>query len=317
MRSNAKISLAAACTLTALTVTSLAVGGAHTWDVWEVFSNSDGTIQFVELRETGGGNAETGIAGHIVSSAPSGGSHTISTTPPATTANKSFLIGTVAFAALPGAPPVDETLPDNFLDAFDSSVTYSPYDTGTWTSGLLPTDGYYALSRVTAGGPLVRRPNTPRNYATTQATVNTSGNLALPAVSEGGVFGQPMRASRVTADGSAIQITFDTAACPGEMDQQIIYGQRSGFPGTAGGVITPLGGRCDIGTATPFVWNPTRTPDDGSNLMWFLIVTEDNAGTEGPWGSYNNVTERTGPGANGSSGVCGTTNKDVTNLCGH
>src|SRR5258705_11878458 len=36
-----------------------ATAGINTWDVSEVFSNADGTIQFVELVEAGGGNFQT------------------------------------------------------------------------------------------------------------------------------------------------------------------------------------------------------------------------------------------------------------------
>ena len=42
--------------------------GIHTWDVGEVFSNADGTIQFVELVEAGGGNGETGVSGGTIPS---------------------------------------------------------------------------------------------------------------------------------------------------------------------------------------------------------------------------------------------------------
>jgi hypothetical protein len=47
-----------------------AFAGAHTWDVWEIFSNADGTIQFVELREANGTAFETGIGGHPVIANP-------------------------------------------------------------------------------------------------------------------------------------------------------------------------------------------------------------------------------------------------------
>jgi hypothetical protein len=315
MKTTTKLASAAGLSMLAV---ATALAGAHTWDVWEIFTNADGTIQFVELRESEGGAGETFLDGRPVTSSPSGGSYEIENNLTGTTSFRSLLLATAGFAALPGAPTPDETLPDNFLELTDTSVTYAPYNTASWPLGTLPSDGYYALTRLVKDGPLARRPNSPKNYATnTSGVVNLSGNLALPAVPEGGVFGQPMRASRLTADGSVISISWDLAGCPGEVDHQIVYGQRSGFPTTPGGTFTPLGGVCNIGTASPFSWNPSAEPSDGSGLIWFLIVTEDNAGTEGPWGSYNGVTERSGPGAAGSSGVCLIASKDVSNLCGH
>ncbi|MFP6607219.1 MAG: hypothetical protein VCC19_11635, partial [Myxococcota bacterium] len=38
-----------------------ALAGIHTWDVNEVFSNADGTIQFVELWEAAGGAGEVNV----------------------------------------------------------------------------------------------------------------------------------------------------------------------------------------------------------------------------------------------------------------
>jgi len=42
--------------------------GAHTWDVNEVFSNADGSIQFIELRENNGTPNETGVGNQTLSS---------------------------------------------------------------------------------------------------------------------------------------------------------------------------------------------------------------------------------------------------------
>ena len=50
-------------------LTGIASAGIHTWDVNEVFSNSDGTIQFVELWESAGGADETGVGNGTITSA--------------------------------------------------------------------------------------------------------------------------------------------------------------------------------------------------------------------------------------------------------
>jgi hypothetical protein len=303
-------SIAVLGTLTVFSLTPTARAGAHTWQVWEVFTNADGTIQFLELRETGGGAFETGITGHIVSASPSGGNYTIAGTIASPTGNRSYLIATAGFAALPGAPTPDEIMPDRFFDGSDTSTSYTPYNTATWALGALPQDGIHSLTRTAAGSVLVSAVNSPTNYAGGTGTVDASPGAGLAGV-------PGLQASRLAADGSSISVSFNNGACTGAVDTQIVYGQRSGFPAVAGGTYTPLGGTCNIGTASPFTWNATPSANDGSGLVWFLVVNENNAGNEGPWGTYNGTVERSGPGLDGSSGVCGITDKVVSNTCGH
>jgi len=147
-----------------------AFAGAHTWVVNEVFSNKSGTIQFVELRESGGGAGETGLPGLTVSSSlHSTGLGGGSLTPP--TSNKFFLIATPDFAALPGAPAPNITLPAGSVPFFSKTgdtVSYNPYD--SFAFGVVPTNGVNSLNRV--GGVL---PNSPTNYA------GVSGSVVAPS----------------------------------------------------------------------------------------------------------------------------------------
>ena len=291
-----------------------ALAGEHTWDVWEVFSNADGTIQFIELRETNNGMTEFGVNGNTVRVQPS--NHTYVIPAPALTgdtAGKSFLIATEAFAALPGAPTPDRTIPINLLPfivaATDTQVAFEPWDTATWTAGTLPTNGIRSLTRTSLGSPLTEADNTPTNYAGVTATIDASGGGGPSLPGEPG-----LNASRLLPDGSSISVSWNTAACTGEVDHQIIYGNRSGFPAIAGGTYTLEDGQCSIGTTSPYTWaapNPTS-----GNLLWFLVLAENNSGKEGSWGRYNAANERNGPGTNGSSGVCAITDKDLTNTCG-
>jgi hypothetical protein len=120
----------------------------------------------------------------------------------------------------------------------------------------------------------------------------------------------------LTADGTSLSVSWDTAACTGEVDHQILFGNRSGLPAIAGGSYTLQGGQCNIGTASPYAWT-APSASDGSGLLWFLVVAENNAGKEGSWGKWNAASERNGTGTNGSSGVCAITDRDLTNACGH
>ena len=57
---------AAICGWTALLAGS-ARAGNHTWNVNEIFSNFDGTIQFIELFEANGAANEVGMPGQTIS----------------------------------------------------------------------------------------------------------------------------------------------------------------------------------------------------------------------------------------------------------
>jgi len=158
--------------------------------------------------------------------------------------------------------------------------------------------------------------NSPRNYAGATGSVDASGGGALPGVPDG-VTGTAMLASKLAADGSSISVAWDAATCSDSNNHQILYGEKLGFPAVPGGTYTLLGGTCGIGSTSPYAWTPTPSSNDGNGLIWFLIVTKNASGTEGPWGTYNGTAERNGPGTGGSSNVCTTTSKSLAGTCGH
>ena len=292
-------------------IATAALAGAHTWDVWEVFSNASGTIQFVELKDPVG-TSETFIGGHQIQGSPSGNLYTIvnNLSSGASTNNKFWLVATPAFAALPGAPAPDEIKPAGFLFATtDTSVAYVGLDTMTF-GGLnpLPLDGIHSLQRPGLNLAPVSSVNSPTNFRGDTASVD-----ATPPIP--GVPG--LTVAKNAADGSSLTVTFNTATCGDANDHQIVYGQRSGLPAALGGTFTPLGGACNMGTTSPFVWNTVPDASDGSGLLWFVVVGERNAGREGLWGTQTGNLERSGPGTNGASNVCGITNKDVAGTCGN
>jgi hypothetical protein len=140
-----------------------ALAGQHTWRVNEVFSNADGTIQFVELQEALGSPNEVGVPSQLISATNTGESFFIGGGPlTAPTSNKFFLIATPGFAALPGAPTPDSIIPAANIPFFATSgdtVVYSVYD--NWVFGTVPTNGSDSLHR-TGTSPAA---NTPTNYA--------------------------------------------------------------------------------------------------------------------------------------------------------
>ena len=143
-----------------------AVAGIHTWDVGEVFTNADGTIQFVEFVEANGGNGETGISGGSTSSDAKGFSW--SGAPVSGTAFKRYLVGSQSFANLTGAPPIDGLMPLSVLPFFfqpaSDTVDFAVYDSCTFTA--IPTNGVGARDCVTTPTPpRTRRSITPAHRA--------------------------------------------------------------------------------------------------------------------------------------------------------
>lgn len=175
-----------------------ATAGIHTWDVVEVFSNANGTIQYVELFDFGITSIEFGVGNSSLSSSL----HTVSwTNGPVTgpTSERSYLIATAGFAALPGAPVPDVIIPADkvpFFNRAGDTVTFGNGDALTF--GQVPINGTDSFDEGSGVGP-----NSPKNYANVQGSVNApalvpswSGRMWIPTVSLiviGGIAGLRQR----------------------------------------------------------------------------------------------------------------------------
>src|SRR6185295_9655748 len=75
----------------------------HLWDVNEVYSSGDGTVQFIELRDisTSGGQQNLGSFGATIRSTNSSGANTFTfpTNLPGDSFNKTCILGTSNLAA--------------------------------------------------------------------------------------------------------------------------------------------------------------------------------------------------------------------------
>ncbi len=173
--SSARIPVGFLVTLTYLFAGSVpAFASAHTWRINELFSNADGTIQFIEVKECCGSPNEILLGGKDVESTATGNIFVF----PAnlalgTTANKHILLATAGFAALPGAPTPDHIIPDNFFDQSADSVTYYVYDTMTFAAGVYPLDGVSSLQDTPAG--FTVGPNSPTNCSGATGSVDAGG----------------------------------------------------------------------------------------------------------------------------------------------
>jgi hypothetical protein len=149
------------------------VGGAapahalfHFWQVNEVFSNSDGSVQFVEFFTTQ--PLQSFLAGHAIETRSQGATLETFTFPSVlpvaqSTANRFFVAATADFAAAAGIEP-DYEIPAAFLDPalVDAVVLVggAPGTTFSFAAGSIPTDGLSSLDRAAGVGPA-----TPTNFA--------------------------------------------------------------------------------------------------------------------------------------------------------
>ncbi len=130
----------------------------HLWQISEIYSNADGSVQFIELVTQSPG--QQFIQGHGITSQQGGTTNTFSflTNLPGDTPGKSFLIGTQGFAALNIVAP-DYIVPNGFLFTTNGTVTFAEgVDTVSYAS--LPTTGGLSINK--SGATAV---NSPKNFA--------------------------------------------------------------------------------------------------------------------------------------------------------
>jgi hypothetical protein len=163
--------VALAALVAVLVVSAEARAGSHLWRFNEVFSNADGTIQFIEMRECCGAANETFLDDKWIRSDNTGVQYTFTENLPCIdcTANEHLLFATAAFAALPGAPAPDYIIPNNFLATGGNTLRYWFYTDAVWTFGPIPTDGVNSMAR---NGAIAV--NSPTNFD------GESGSVTIP-----------------------------------------------------------------------------------------------------------------------------------------
>ena len=182
----------------------LAVGMAraeyHTFQIEQIFTNADGSVQFVVMHEMFGQDGENMWSGNPLISSVGMGSQTFTFNKnlpggmaggyygmgtPSPTAHKRVLIATQSFAALNLVTP-DFVVPDRFIPMGGGTLNYSGVD--SWTFGALPTDGVTAVNRSGT-----RIQNLATNFAGQSASV-TAAAPAAAIVPVGGVWWNPQEA---------------------------------------------------------------------------------------------------------------------------
>ncbi|MEM7245436.1 MAG: hypothetical protein AAF533_08830 [Acidobacteriota bacterium] len=126
-----------------------------------------------------------------------------------------------------------------------------------------------------------------------------------------------MRVAKLEPTGTTLSLSWDDVACAGAVDHVLVHGGGSQLPTTASGTFEVGGGLCALGATSPFVWEGSvDASSDPTGLAWWLLVATDGASVEGSWGLDGAGVERLGPVPSGASGLCGATERDLSNSCG-
>lgn len=200
----------------------------HDFRIDQVFSNADGTVQYVVIRESGGNNGEQFWAGQAlrttnVAGVPKQISFS-SNLPSSSTAGRSVLIATAEFAAL-GLVSPDYTIPARFIPTDGGTLNFAGIDQINLPA--LPVDGATAINRN--GAPL---PGTPRNFA------NATGTMTPQAVTSVEFFNQTLDHYFISALAPDID-ALDSGRLPGWVRTGLSFRV---FPSQAAGgaAVTPV-----------------------------------------------------------------------------
>jgi hypothetical protein len=156
----------------------------HLWQITEVYSNANGSVQFVEAQVVNPSDNEDLTAGKNLSSSST--TFTMQTNLPTTITTHSLLFATPAFASQPGCTNVtpDFTLAGpNFMSTVGADlINFANVNSFSYTGGELPTNGTDSLNEPYNSNVRTTAANSPTNYAGNTCTLpEPAGWLGLLA----------------------------------------------------------------------------------------------------------------------------------------
>jgi len=240
----------------------------HLFRIDQVYSNADGTVQYVVMREVTGSDGENFWQGNALTTTGAAGTQRFpfpANLPSPDTASRSVLIATSGFAAL-GLVTPDFTIPAGFIPTAGGTLDYA---SGVDHIALpaLPADGATAIDRN--GNPVAATPkNFAGNTATLMAAPPPSASLDLDQQGLTGSWFEPATSGQgfeiefypdLIAAGTALVqgawFTFDNAPAGGA-DRQRWYtfngNAQSGQPSATVTIYQNTGGNF----AAPPITNP-------------------------------------------------------------
>jgi serralysin len=172
---------------------------AHLWDIQEVYTNGDGSVQFIEFFTTAPSELFlSGVQLQLELNGTPVNTFTFPTNlPGSTTANRTFLVATANFPTLYGITP-DYVIPANFLSGgANRLLNYGGFDQVSLET--LPTDGVKSLNGIPEDDvptdTALNAQATPRNFAGQQVTIPESTSAILVLFGALGAMSAPRRRS--------------------------------------------------------------------------------------------------------------------------
>ena len=156
----------------------------HLWAISELYSNADGSVQFLEL--TAITSAQEFVAGHTLTSSSGGTRHsfTVPRDLPGDTSGRKMLFGTQGFAAL-GVVTPDFVVPNGFFFPSGGEIDWAE-GSDVWQHPAVPTDGDNSLLR---GGNTAS--NSPTNFARATGHVTLVTTPPAAALNVEGLWWRP------------------------------------------------------------------------------------------------------------------------------
>jgi len=210
--------------LAVVAITASALPG--TFMIEQIYSNADGTVQFVVIRDRGGADCDSGEnlwAGETLVSLGAEPKRTFvfpANLPTCRTSGKRILIATEGFATL-GLVTPDYVIPNGFVQRPSGTLVFSDVSSVAYTA--LPSDGVSAIA--TSGAPI---PNVATNLAGETASVTAAA--AAFSLNQHGLTGSWYEAA-TAGQGVEVEIFPDLVA-PGTGFAQVSWFT---FDATAGG----------------------------------------------------------------------------------
>ena len=245
--------------LSLLLISTWSQAAFHIVQINEVYSNASGSVQFIEITMLAGG--QNFFTGQTLTSTQGSNvnSFTFQKNLANATAGDTVLIGTTGYAALPGVPAPDFTVPNGFI--FTSNVTINFAGVDFVTYATIPTDGTLSVNRSGATAT-----NSPRNNARVAGTVVLASTATVPAA--------PTISTPATTGSNQVSFSFAAGSNGGSA--------ITGFTVTctASGQTT----RTVTGTASPLTVTQLAT-----GVSYACSVTATNAIGTGPPSNVVNV----------------------------
>ncbi len=156
-----------------------AMADFHFWYIKEIFTNHNGSVQFIELFTDAAG--QQFLDDHSITSTTSP-PFPFLVNSPAPTNGHHLLLATAGFGSIPGGAVPNYTIPSNFFSTSADTINFGP-GASIRTFASIPTDGEMSLN-YTSAGVLTTARNSPRNYANQGDTLTPgdyNGNRVVDA----------------------------------------------------------------------------------------------------------------------------------------